>query len=66
MLVVSLGDCVGSTRAGSVVWELAVIGGLFTLARTFLMKLLVFTKGDENGLRRFSERKVEEFSVTIT
>ena len=49
-----------------VVWVLTAGIGLLTLARTFLMKLLVFTKGEENGLRRFSNRKAGEFSVVMT
>ena len=63
----------GSTMAGFVadvstlvVWVLTAGIGLLTLARTFLMKLLVFPKGEENGLRRFSNRKVGKFSVVMT
>ena len=73
VVVVSFGDLVGSKKAvisadvlAVVVWVLTAGIGLLTLARTFFMKLLVFTKGEENGLRRFSNRKVGKFSVVMT
>ena len=60
--VLSVGDWVTSTVVDCSMWRFLPMLGLFTRVRTDLRKLFGLTNGEENGLRRFSCRKGEEFS----